>query len=268
MSRARGSFIPTMIKQFRKHSWLISIIAGAILLVLALPGYFTSAASTTQLAAPPPAQPRALLTTSVTTPRISGSRVELVEMKLRQTDILAPIEAAVVAPIYLDVSSSFIRSADEDLNHPAVPERIEIPSIELSAPVIPAEHSFTEVEGSTFGQWQAPGYFAAGWHPDSALPGEVGNTVINGHHNIDGEVFADLVDVKEGDTIVLYAGESAFAYVVTNRMILPETFMDAATRLDNARWLAPSNDERLTLVTCWPKESYTHRLILVAVPVH
>ena len=110
-------------------------------------------------------------------------------------------------------------------------------------------------------------FFAAGWHPDSALPGESGNTVINGHHNIDGEVFADLVNVVEGDTILIHSGERSFEYVVTNRMILPETFMDAATRLDNARWLGRSDDVRLTLVTCWPLESYTHRLILVAVPV-
>jgi LPXTG-site transpeptidase (sortase) family protein len=28
----------------------------------------------------------------------------------------------------------------------------------------------------------------------------------------------------------------------------------------------PSTDERLTLITCWPYETNTHRLIIVALP--
>jgi sortase (surface protein transpeptidase) len=50
-------------------------------------------------------------------------------------------------------------------------------------------------------------------------------------------------------------------------MILMERFVDTATRLNNARWLAHTEDVRLTLVTCWPKLSNTHRLILVARPL-
>ena len=38
-------------------------------------------------------------------------------------------------------------------------------------------------------------------------------------------------------------------------------------RRENARWIGPSHDERLTLVTCWPRNDNTHRLILVALPV-
>lgn len=237
------------------------------MLAFTLPGYFTSAVSTAEQAAQPPAQPREMTTTNVITAPEKFTRVESLAIALGQTGGQPAAATGQSLPAYLDATAAFIRSGDEALNHPPVPDRIEVPAIGLTAPVVVAEHTFTNVEGSTFGQWLAPGYFAAGWHPDSALPGEAGNTVINGHHNVDGEVFADLVDVQEGDTIIVYSGERAFAYVVTNRMILPETFMDAATRLDNARWLAGSDDVRLTLVTCWPKESYTHRLILVAVPV-
>ncbi len=38
-------------------------------------------------------------------------------------------------------------------------------------------------------------------------------------------------------------------------------------RKANAEWIAPTTNERLTLVTCWPKRSNTHRLIIVAEPV-
>ena len=37
--------------------------------------------------------------------------------------------------------------------------------------------------------------------------------------------------------------------------------------MENAAWIMPSEDERLTLVTCWPYTSNTHRLIIVARPV-
>jgi sortase A len=37
-------------------------------------------------------------------------------------------------------------------------------------------------------------------------------------------------------------------------------------RLANALWIMPSKDERLTLITCYPYDSNTHRLIIVARP--
>jgi hypothetical protein len=49
-------------------------------------------------------------------------------------------------------------------------------------------------------------------------------------------------------------------------MILPEKGESLERRLENARWLLRSTDERLTLVTCWPATSNTHRLILIALP--
>jgi sortase A len=38
-------------------------------------------------------------------------------------------------------------------------------------------------------------------------------------------------------------------------------------RRQNARWMNPTEDERLTMITCWPYTSNTHRLIVVAKPV-
>jgi len=255
-----------MKKQRKTHNGILYIALGLILLAVSIPGYFSFADPGAALSSEPPqAVPREVLTSVVNVP---PSRAIALKVDGRPQRIEAiTSEQQTIIPTYLDVTAAYLHSNDSSLDNPPVPDRIEIPAIKLDAPVIAADHRYTEVEGATFGQWLAPSFFAAGWHPDSALPGEAGNTVINGHHNIDGEVFADLVDVVEGDTILVHAGERSFEYVVTNRMILPETFMDAATRLENARWLGRSDDVRLTLVTCWPLESYTHRLILVAVPV-
>ena len=48
---------------------------------------------------------------------------------------------------------------------------------------------------------------------------------------------------------------------------MPEADVDLDTKIENARWIKSTKDERLTLVTCWPVDSNTHRLVVVAVPV-
>jgi len=171
--------------------------------------------------------------------------------------------------LYLDFGSYFVHApVDSDLENPAIPDRIVIPAIGLDAPVVIAEFNYTKIEGETFGQWLAPSEYAAGWHPNSALLGEPGNTVINGHHNEYGKVFEKIVDLKVGDEIDVYSKGRMFAYVVANPpMKLLELYQNVETRLNNARWLAHTDDERLTLVTCWPPLSNTYRVIVVARPM-
>jgi len=153
-----------------------------------------------------------------------------------------------------------------EFEQPKIPDKIQIPAIGLIAPIVVSDYNKTKVEGETFGQWVAPSKFAAGWHPDSAILGQTGNIVINGHHNEFGKVFGELVDLELGDLIIVYFEGEAFTYVVSNRLILPERFQETEVRLQNARWLGKTNDTRLTLVTCWPADSNTHRLIIVARP--
>ena len=124
-----------------------------------------------------------------------------------------------------------------------------------------------QYQGKLYQQWVAPPTYAAGWLTPTAQLGVAGNTVLSGHHNLDGEVFGHLVDLKVGDVIIMYSGGKKFAYAVALTMILPERFETLDVRLANARWVEPSQDERLTLVTCWPYASNTHRLIVVATPV-
>jgi sortase A len=63
---------------------------------------------------------------------------------------------------------------------------------------------------------------------------------------------------------MVFSGTHLFTYQITNKMILPEMYEPLDVRVKNAQWIMPSNDERLTLITCWPYESNTHRLIIVA----
>ncbi len=148
-----------------------------------------------------------------------------------------------------------------------IPSRLLIPAINLDAPVQKVGWETKEVNGQLVSTWIVPDSFASGWHVTSALPGNPGNTVLNGHHNIYGEVFRDLEDLQPGDEVILYAGETPHYYAVTERHILEEKNQSEEVRLQNAQFILPTGDERLTMVTCWPYTNNTHRLVIVALPL-
>ncbi|MBX3014852.1 MAG: sortase [Caldilineaceae bacterium] len=109
---------------------------------------------------------------------------------------------------------------------------------------------------------------AAGWHLNSAVPGEVGNVVISGHNNIGGSVFRNLHRLEAGDEITLLTNTGTeLVYVVDNVQIVKEKYASAAQREANAAAISQTSDKRLTLITCWPSYSNTHRVIVVAHPV-
>jgi LPXTG-site transpeptidase (sortase) family protein len=147
-----------------------------------------------------------------------------------------------------------------------IPKHISIPSIGLDSEIGFASVKDVEVFGETYQQWVAP-KDVVGWHYKSAVLGKVGNTVLNGHHNVMGEVFRELSMVRKGDQVIVSAEAGDFYYQVAVVMILPERFESREVRLQNARWIQHSEDERLTLISCWPYESNTHRVIVVAFPI-
>jgi sortase A len=144
-----------------------------------------------------------------------------------------------------------------------IPTRLVIPAIQLDAPIETV--GWHVIDGVS--QWDVPDHFAAGWMMTSATLGKAGNTAFTGHHNINGEVFRNLVKLKPGDRITVYSNNLTFYYEITTRKILPERGQPDDVRRANARWIQPTDDERITLTTCWPYTSNTHRLIIVAKPI-
>ncbi len=147
------------------------------------------------------------------------------------------------------------------------PTRIRIPALGLDVPVVPVGQHAITLDGELFSQWDVPPTRAAGWHQTSAPLGTPGNTVLNGHHNIYGEVFRYLSALKPGDWIALDSAEQRYHYVVVQTMTLAEEGQPLDVRAENARWILPTADERVTLVTCWPSYANTHRLVVIALPV-
>lgn len=118
--------------------------------------------------------------------------------------------------------------------------------------------------------WQTADY-AAGHHINSANLGQVGNVVISGHHNTKGKVFEQIsrdVDRREprlkvGTPIEVYAADGrVFTYAVEAVVVLDDAGATPEERAEHARWMAPTAEPVLTLITCWPLWTNTHRVIV------
>lgn len=105
--------------------------------------------------------------------------------------------------------------------------RIEIPRLLLSAVV---------VEGSDETTFRR----AVGHIPGTALPGQPGNVGLAGHRDT---FFRSLRDLRVKDEIQLSTLKGDFRYEVESLIVVEP---------DNVDVLAPSNENELTLVTCYP----------------
>ncbi len=147
------------------------------------------------------------------------------------------------------------------------PVRLAIPTIGLEAPVVPVTPTLKQVGEQTVQVWPVPDIKAAGWQVGSAYPGMGSNVVLNGHNTTHGEVFRDLYRLQVGALIyVTDAAGTLHSYRVEEMQVVPERDVALNVRLENARFILPSADERLTLITCHPYGSTRYRLIVIARP--
>ncbi len=82
--------------------------------------------------------------------------------------------------------------------------------------------------------------YGAGQYYGSVFPGDIGNTVIAGHTN---SVFKTLGDAQIGDSIRLELTYGTYVYEISNIEIKSGTDQSI---------LAPSEEQILTLYTCYP----------------
>jgi hypothetical protein len=167
---------------------------------------------------------------------------------------------------------------------PEIPVRIVIPDLKLDAKVVEMGWQIINTAAGAQSDWVIP-KSAAGHHINSAPLNETGNVVISGHNNIEGKVFepvslawddrtktavdaiTDRSESLKGRKIQLYnAAGKAFDYTISDFLRLKDSGVSQEQRLKNARFMDPTSERRLTLVTCWPPWSNTHRLIVIAVP--
>jgi len=83
-----------------------------------------------------------------------------------------------------------------------------------------------------------------------------------------GAVFRNLIDLELGERLVLYDDSGSYEYEVTQRELFEEDGQTQTERHWNARWMLPTSDERLTIISCWPFSTNTHRVVVIAHPVN
>jgi sortase A len=120
-----------------------------------------------------------------------------------------------------------------------------------------------DADGNVISRWDDI-HFAAGWLKNSAQPGAQGNVVLSGHNNIYGAVFRDLWRLKTGAEILVQSNDEQFTYVVDTVRISPEWNASAEQQASTASYIQQTTDHRLTLVSCWPPNSNTHRVFVEA----
>jgi sortase A len=194
-------------------------------------------------------------------PTLSPSPLPATPIRYANTDALSYSRAAIplATPTPLPPSPT---------PTPAVypPTRIVIPSVGIDAPVVPTHWEMKEVAGAQQPVWVVPDAPYVGWHETSAPLGRPGNTVLNGHNWPENGPFRFLYKVQPGDPLVVYSGSMVFLYRVDEVLLLPEAGQPLEVRQANARYIQPTDDERVTLVTCHPYGSTRFRLIVIAHP--
>lgn len=158
------------------------------------------------------------------------------------------------------------------LEQPQIPVKLLIPALEVKRAIV----SVGLVETRDGFAWDSDSLFATANRPDlvghlegSAYPGEGGNSIFIGHNYDWGiyrwkGVFADLKKLSAGDEIVLITeGGQEIVYIIEEIKELPWSKQNDAEREKHQRFLAPSNYEKITLVTCsganlgvWNKRVY------------
>ena len=121
---------------------------------------------------------------------------------------------------------------------------VEIPAIQIRLPIY---HGCTENELSK----------GAGHLPSSSLPvgGKSTHAVLAAHSGrADSKMFTDLDQVKEGDLIYLYVLNKTLTYEVDQITVTTPDDTDAIQIIDG--------EDLLTLLTCTPYGTNTHRLLV------
>jgi LPXTG-site transpeptidase (sortase) family protein len=141
-----------------------------------------------------------------------------------------------------------------------LPVHLEIPKINVNAPVIP-------VGVAKDGSMEAPsGPKDVGWFKSGSRPGDVGSAVIDGHYGYwksgVGSVFDDLDKLRKGDEIYVEDDNGVTVTFVVRKILTYDPSDDASSLFNSS-----DGKSHLNLITCegiWDstQETYSNRLVI------
>ncbi len=153
---------------------------------------------------------------------------------------------------------------------PSTISRIIVPQIGLDKKVLEVGWTVQQVDGQEVAIWDVDKY-RVGHHRGTSNPGQGGNIVLAGHSGGKAYPFNDIFYLKPGDLIELYSNDQVFAYHVSDHILVDEVGQPIEKRLENARYIEPTDEEVVTMVACWPltgPNKFNQRIIIQAKPVN
>jgi sortase A len=120
--------------------------------------------------------------------------------------------------------------------------RIQIPTIEIDAPV---------VQGDGWEQLKK----GVGQNIGSADPGQNGNVVFSAHNDVYGEIFRYLDKLQPGDEVILYTQQRQYIYVVDRTALVEPTAVEV---------MASTGSPTVTLISCYPYLVDDQRIVVFA----
>jgi LPXTG-site transpeptidase (sortase) family protein len=253
---------------------LLVLVAATALItysVLIVPGKLSAAsgppeeflAAATQQARQALAQQQTAQTTATSTPLSADSTPD----EPNTTTVPPTTESGDGAPAQ---AAAPVPTTNPAAGQWALPDTVEvsywlsIPRLNLEAPVVAyAPRPVEEDDGLSVMRLPVPNSYSVAWDTTSAQPGFGGNTVLTGHNNLYGAVFGNLDELTYGDEVAVWSEYGVFSYYVSEIEYLEEKDQPLDVRHQNATWLENTSDQRVTLVSCWPR-SGTHRLLVIA----
>lgn len=154
--------------------------------------------------------------------------------------------------------------------------RLMIPKLKMNLAILQADYFTYQSNGQVISDWNVP-YGAAGHLSTTAQPGEIGNAVLSGHHNLIAPntfglgAFAGLWNLTAGDQVnVQTADGKTQVWRVADSYPVKEGGEPLAVRIQNAqKVMSDGPTPTLTLLTCWngktnPLSGNTYRWVVRA----
>jgi sortase A len=120
--------------------------------------------------------------------------------------------------------------------------RIQIPAIEIDAPV---------VQGDGWEQLKK----GVGQSVGSTNPGQNGNIILSAHNDVYGELFRYLDKLVPGDQVILYTQQRQYVYVVDRTAVVEPTAVEV---------MASTGSPTVTLISCYPYLVDKQRIVVFA----
>jgi sortase A len=153
---------------------------------------------------------------------------------------------------------------------PSTITRIVVPAINLDKKVIEVGWAVQQqADGQEIAVWDVDKY-RVGHHKGSSNPGNGGNIVLAGHSGGKAYPFNDIFYLKPGDLIELYSHDQLYQYTVSEHILVDEVGQPLEKRLENARYIEPTDEEFVTMVACWPltgPDKFKQRIIIRSKPL-